>query len=246
MPPRPLIGVTMATRGEAASFACAWASLRLSGARPVAITAESPGDSLLLDGLFLGGGADVHPALFQTAPKAGYPYDPAREAVELAWLRRARDADLPTLGVCRGAQLMNVAAGGDLHMDVAEAYRQTRYPRTWIEQLYFRKPIRIEPRSRLAAIVGEAELRVNSIHKQGIGALGDGLTVSAREGSGAIQAIEDPGRRFWLGVQFHPEFLFYRARFRRVFAAFVDAAGRFAQTRGAAAMADPEQGPSRV
>jgi putative glutamine amidotransferase len=230
---RPLIGLTKGDRGDLTGFICAWLSLWLSGARPVAITANHPGHDLPLDGLLLNGGSDIHPMLFQTEPKTGYAYDLPREAVELAWLRRAGAADMPTLGICRGSQLMSVAAGGALHMDLAAAYSDTRYPTGWLEQIFFRKHVVIEPGSRLAAIVGPAELRVNSVHKQAVRLAGDHLKVSARERNGAIQAVEDPSRRFWIGVQFHPEFLFYRARSRAIFRAFVEAAQAYARTRPA-------------
>jgi putative glutamine amidotransferase len=228
---RPLIGVTKAEDGDLVPFVCGWLSLWLSGARPVMITAGSPRDDVRLDGLLLGGGADVHPALFETAPKRDYAYDMAREATELTWLRRAQAMDLPTLGICRGAQLMNVAAGGTLHMDLAATFQDTRYPSHWLEQIFFRKRVGVEPGSRLGEILGVTELRVNSIHQQAVGRLGEGLQIGAVEPGGAIQAIENPVRRFWIGVQFHPEFLFYRARCRRIFKAFVAAATRFAETR---------------
>jgi putative glutamine amidotransferase len=166
----------------------------------------------------------VHPALFDMAPKPAYAYDLGRDGMELGWVRRAHARDLPTLGVCRGAQFLNVAAGGGLHMDVTDAFSQTRYPQHWLEQTYFRKRVVIEPGSRLNAIVGADELWVNSIHRQAVQALGSGLRVAAREVNGAIQAIEDPTRRFWLGVQFHPEFMFYSPPIRRIFTAFVKAA----------------------
>jgi putative glutamine amidotransferase len=233
---RPLIGVTKGEDGDLTGFACAWISLWLSGARPVAITAGAPREALEIDGLLLGGGSDVHPSLFETLPKEGYAYDRPREAVELDWLRRAAAADLPTLGVCRGAQLMNVAEGGALHMDLADTFRETHYPESWLEQLYFRKSIRVEPDTRLAAILGRAELKVSSIHKQAVGRVGEGLVVSARERNGAIQAVENPRRRFWLGVQFHPEFLFYREPFRRLFRAFVAEAALYRQRRGSRAV----------
>jgi putative glutamine amidotransferase len=187
-----------------------------------------------LDGLLLSGGSDVHPVLFQSPPKAGYAYDLPREAMEIAWLRQAGAADLPTLGVCRGAQLMNVVAGGALHMDLAEAFEDTRYPSHWLEQIWFRKRARIVAPSRLADIVGDEDLWVNSVHSQAVDRLGEGLTISACETNGAVQAIEDPGRRFWLGVQFHPEFLIHRRRCRAIFEAFTAAAARFARERGPA------------
>ena len=237
---RPLIGITRPDAGDGLSYGCAWLSLWLSGARPVAIRARAPREDLPLDGLMLAGGGDVHPALFADAPKVGYPYDLGREAMELSWLRRARAADLPTLGVCRGAQLMNVAAGGALHMDVAAAFPRTRYPGHWLEQLVFRKPVRVAPGSCLAASAGDEDLWVNSIHRQAIERLGEGLVVTAQEPNGAIQAIEDPSRRFWLGLQFHPEFLFYRRRTRRIFRAFVQAAARHRAARAGAAAGRPD------
>jgi putative glutamine amidotransferase len=221
---RPLIGVTKPNRGDRASFSAACLALELSGARTVAITADRPGASIGIDGLLLGGGTDIHPALFGMEPKPGYAYDRDRDEMELSWVGRAYGGDLPTLGICRGAQFLNVAAGGGLHLDVAEAFTRTRYPQQWLEQAYFRKQIIIEAGSKLRSIVGADRLWVNSIHKQAIHTLGGGLVVCAKEIDGAVQAIEDPSKRFWLGVQFHPEFMFYRAQIRRIFSAFIKAA----------------------
>lgn len=221
---RPLIGVTKPNQGDRASFWAACLALRLSGAHTIPITADKPGDGASVDGLLLGGGTDVHPSSFDMKPKPDYSYDLRRDAMELAWVRRAHSQDLPTLGICRGAQLLNVAAGGGLHMDVSGAFIHTRYPQHWFEQAYFRKRVVIAPDSRLRAIIGADVLWVNSVHKQAVHALGDGLKIAAREVNGAVQAIEDPSKRFWLGVQFHPEFMFYRAEIRRIFAAFVTAA----------------------
>jgi putative glutamine amidotransferase len=221
---RPLIGVTKPDHGDRASFWAACLALRLSGARTKPITADRPGGDVHIDGLLLGGGTDIHPALFDMTPKPDYAYDRGRDEMELAWVRRAHALDLPTLGICRGAQFLNVAAGGGLHMDVTGAFAQTRYPQHWLEQAYFRKRVVIEPGSRLHAILGADTVWVNSIHKQAVHALGDGLKISAREMNGAVQAIEDPSKRFWLGVQFHPEFMVYREQIRRIFKAFVAAA----------------------
>jgi putative glutamine amidotransferase len=221
---RPLIGVTKPNQGDRLSFWAAGLALRLSGARTIAVTADRPGEHVGIDGLLLGGGTDIHPARFDRTPKPGYPYDVGRDEMELAWARRAFERDLPTLGICRGAQLLNVAAGGGLHMDVTHAYTQTRYPQHWLEQAYFRKRVAVTPASRLRAIVGAGALWVNSVHRQAIEALGEGLIVAAREVNGAVQAIEHPARRFWVGVQFHPEFMLYRADMRRIFEAFVQAA----------------------
>ena len=231
MTARPLIGVTKPVGGDLGAFWAARVALFLAGARTVALTAESPGDNLALDGLMLGGGSDVHPHLFGAAPKPDYDYDRDRERLELGWLRRAWTEDMPTLGVCRGAQMMNVAAGGALHMDMSEVFGPSRYPNHWLRQVHFRKDVRLEPGSLLARIVGAGPLQVNSLHNQAPSHAGAGLEVSAREPNGAIQAIEAPEKRFWLGVQFHPEFLVYRRRYRRIFEALVAAAATFAANR---------------
>ncbi|WP_158918653.1 gamma-glutamyl-gamma-aminobutyrate hydrolase family protein [Caulobacter sp. S45] len=221
---RPLIGVTKPSQGDNAAFAAMCLAVRLAGGAPVRLSASSPGDGLRIDGLLLGGGTDIHPKRFHTPPKPGYDYDVAREHMELAWLERADRLQLPVLGICRGAQFMNVAAGGALHMDLTEEFQPARYPQTWWKQLYFRKRILITRGSRLHRITGQERLCVNSIHKQAVGKVGEGLMVSAREENGVAQAIERSGERFWLGVQFHPEFLQHRKPFRSIFAAFIQAA----------------------
>ncbi len=179
---------------------------------------------MILDGLMLSGGSDVHPPRFQASPKSNYAYDLDRETMELAWLARTWKADLPTLGICRGAQLLNVAAGGDLHLDIAQVFPDAGYPTGWLRRSVFRKRVIVTPGSRLAAIVGAGDLSVNAFHSQAVSRVGTGLEVSGREANGAIQAIEAPSKRFWLGVQFHPELLVQHRRFRRIFEAFVQSA----------------------
>jgi putative glutamine amidotransferase len=134
------------------------------------------------------------------------------------------------LGVCRGAQMLNVLAGGTLHMDLSE-FRTNRHENIVI-RFFERYPIRIRYKSKLAALTRcPKRMKVNAIHSQAIDRLGAGLTVSAREPNGVIQAIEDPSKPFWLGVQFHPELLVYRAPFRRLFRALVEAAAARAEER---------------
>lgn len=173
----------------------------------------------------IGGGTDLYPALFDTDPKPDYMYDQARDRLELNWLKKAQDEDVPTLGICRGAQLMNVERGGTLHMDVEKAYENAAYPSRSLAQLFYRKPIRIDPNSQLYHIIGESRLSVNSMHKQAIAEVGDDLNVSAVEDNGIVQALEDPNRSFFMGVQFHPEALIYQKNFRRLFKGLIQSAG---------------------
>src|ERR1700759_5426435 len=125
---RPLIGVTKPSHGDLPAFWAVCLALQAAGARPKRLSRGPTEAAAPLDGLLLGGGSDVYPAAFQGRPKPGYAYDLERQALELAWIARAEALDMPVLGVCRGAQLINVAAGGSLVMDLAQKFEPKRYP----------------------------------------------------------------------------------------------------------------------
>ncbi len=220
---RPIIGITKPERGDALAVFAMKVAIWLAGGEPLEVTARAPREPHMIDGLILGGGADVYPKRYQGKPKHGYRYDLARGDMEASWAMAARRLNLPVLGVCRGAQMLNVLAGGTLHMDLSEfeAKRASNVFRRFFQRFL----VRVRYKSRLAEVTRCGKtMRVNAIHSQAIDRLGVGLTVSAREANGVIQGIEDPSRHFWLGVQFHPEFMIYRTPFRRLFRALVDAA----------------------
>jgi putative glutamine amidotransferase len=152
-----------------------------------------------LDGLILAGGSDLDPALYGAEPDPRTTgVRPARDAGEVALLRAAIEADLPTLGVCRGMQLMSACAGGKLvqHLE-SEAHRGVQ------PGVYIRHEISTVPGTRLAGIIGERS-EVPSYHHQGVADPGT-LTVSAYAFDGGIEGVEDPSARFRVGVLWHPE-----------------------------------------
>jgi putative glutamine amidotransferase len=151
-----------------------------------------------LDGLILAGGSDLDPALYGAEPDPRTTgVRPARDAGEVALLRAAIEADLPTLGICRGMQLMSAHAGGTLvqHLE-SEAHRGAPGE-------YVRHPVDTVPGTRLAGILGE-RTEVPSYHHQGVTDAGS-LTVSAYAFDGGIEGVEDPAARFRVGVLWHPE-----------------------------------------
>jgi putative glutamine amidotransferase len=230
---RPVIAVTTGSR--AAWWECVpyRLALFLAGGRCRRVypgCRVTPDD---VDGLILGGGTDIFPHRFKGRAKPGYRYNHRRDEMELWWVAEARRQNLPVLGVCRGAQLMAVAHEGTLHRAVRTVYRDARYPRHPLSAIYFRKAIHLHPKSVIGRIVRAAALKVNSLHSQAIKHAGRGLVVTAREANGVIQTIEDPDRPFYVGVQFHPELLLHRRKFRRIFGALVEAA-RTRQRRPAA------------
>ena len=235
---RPIIGITKPQQGDTLAFLAMKIAVWLAGGDPVEITARAPRDPRSVDGLIFGGGADVYPKRYEGKPKPGYRYDLARGDMEASWALAARRHQLPVLGVCRGAQMLNVLAGGTLYADLA-GFKHSR-PRDIVERFFYRFPVRIRFKSKLAEITRcSGQMRVNAIHSQAIDRLGAGLTVSARESNGIVQGIEDPARPFWLGVQFHPEFMIYRAPMRRLFKALVDAANARAEERRAKSLPPP-------
>lgn len=146
--------------------------------------------------------------------------DPSRDELETELIRGALAEGKPILGICRGAQLLNVHLGGTLHQDLEAFYEETLQIRT----VRPRKRIEIEPGSLLAELLNTAACRVNALHSQAVDHLGEGVRVAAREGSGVIQAIEHTELPFLLGVQWHPEYLPQSRRQRRLFQGLVEAA----------------------
>lgn len=221
---RPLIGVTGPDRGHRLSWHCIRAAVALAGGRMVRLTPRKPRHHLPVRALIISGGGDVDPQRYGKERKHHYTYDHGRDALETAWVERAMERKLPLLGICRGAQLINVCLGGTLHLDIKLVCETAHYPDTILSKVFARKPVVLEEGSMLEAIFRCEVAMVNSLHRQSLEHIGRGLTVTAREENGIIQAVEgtDPGQ-FLLGVQWHPEFMLNVARQRHIFAALVRA-----------------------
>jgi putative glutamine amidotransferase len=169
-----------------------------------------------LDGLVLAGGSDIDPAMYGAPrhPETGEP-DPARDSLEIFLLREALERDLPVLAICRGLQLLNVALGGTLVQHI-EGHRYPDQPDV--------HPITIASHSRLRSILEVDEFVVNSRHHQCVDRVASGLVVVARAPDNVVEALELPGKRFVLAVQWHPEDR-TDGPDARLFEAFRDAAG---------------------
>jgi len=179
-----------------------------------------------LDGVLLSGGGDVDPALFgQRATGHLGSVTPRRDAAELAIARYViEETDKPILGICRGIQAMNVAMGGTLYIDLPDAgklcHSLTMYPRAMVSH-----SVVIAEDTHLAAAYGSGEQKVNSFHHQAVNAVAPGFLVTAKSADDAVvEAMEMPGERFVVGVQWHPEELIAREEAQRLFRSFVEAA----------------------
>jgi putative glutamine amidotransferase len=219
---RPNIGITAATERvsygvweEVQAFISPASYVRAvqrAGGRPVLLVpdpedAEDPDGVLdLIDALILTGGAgDVNPALYgeERHPETG-PVQEERDAYELALARAAVERDLPTLGICRGMEVLNVVYGGSIEQHLPDVLGHEEHRHT--PGTYADHEVRLEPGSLAARAAGSESSPVKSHHHQGIKEVGDGLEVTgwAAEDD-AIEALEDPRCPFVLGVLWHPE-----------------------------------------
>ena len=233
----PLIGVTTSEvrRGELATLRrhgeppqhemalglTYMRAVELAGGVPVVLPPLENGLATLLarlDGICLSGGPDLDPVAYGArAHEQLGPTEPALDRFELDLARAADAAGIPLLGVCRGAQALNVARGGTLHQHV-EGHRQTELATKPVHS------VRIAARSRAAQVIGAHSAEVNSFHHQAVDHLGDGLVATAWAPDGTIEGIEDPQHPFLLGVQWHAETLVADDGQLALFRALVDAA----------------------
>ena len=185
-----------------------------------------------IDGVLLTGGRDVDPALYgEDRHPATEDEQPGRDAIELSIARRALAEEVPLFAICRGIQVLNVAAGGTLIQDIAGDVghlvdHNVREPRDKDAH-----PVRVKPGTRLAEALGgelneHSEMQVNSRHHQAIAKVAPGLEVTAVAPDGLPEAIEKVGEAFCVGVQWHPENFHESGRFKGLFQAFVTAAER--------------------
>ena len=183
-------------------------AVRKAGALPIVLAVVDASDiePLLdsVDAVVITGGCDIDPASYGAAPDPRLgTLNPARDEIDLAVARAVVARDQPTLAVCRGIQVLDVALGGTLVQHVDEHMRLDAYNLDV-------HPVKIEPGSTLAGVVGATEIGVNTLHHQVIDTLGPGVHAVAWNPDGHVEGIEVDGAPHVLGVQWHPELLRHR------------------------------------
>jgi putative glutamine amidotransferase len=237
---KPLIGIgsdvlqQQGERDRAYVYTTYVEALRRAGALPVLIPPQPENARELiddLDGILLAGGDDCDPAVYgQARHPSVEPMDPRRQENDLTLARAARERGIPTLGICLGVQVMNVAAGGTLVQDIASSI-DTNIDHASEPSDRHRHEVFIQSGTHLADILGARELNVNSSHHQAIGQVADDLRVTAHAPDGVIEGLEDPSHPFYVGVQWHPEDMPREPSASALFGAFVDAARKYAEQK---------------
>jgi putative glutamine amidotransferase len=234
---RPIIGITSYAEqarwgvwdAPAALIPMAYVrAVERAGGRPLLVPpSEDAVEETLdaLDGLLFSGGADLDPELYDAEPHPTTDgVRPERDRAELALLETALERDMPVLAVCRGSQVLNVARGGDLVQHLPEVVGDERHKHT--PGVFADHDVDVNPGTRLRDLLGD-RAPVKSHHHQGYGRLGEGLVEAARADDGTVEAIEDPSRRFALGVLWHPE----EGEDFKLFEALVEEARRYRTER---------------
>jgi putative glutamine amidotransferase len=224
------------------------ASVEKTGARVrILEVSESPRAVLKeVHGVLLTGGGDVDPVFYgEDRHDSVEDAEPGRDEFEIDLARRAIAEDVPLLAICRGAQVLNVAAGGNLVQDIPSAVETDLAHSVAEPKNASCHEISVLPGSRLAAALGSTadaacSCRVNSRHHQSVGRLGNGLVATATAEDGVVEGIESPASTFCVGVQWHPENFWQTGEFSPLFDAFVDAARNRIRASGAASVEDPD------
>ena len=224
---KPTIGITPCSRVDDYVE-----SIRRAGGDPLVLDpAEDPARILdRVDALLLTGGLDVDPLLYGETPHATTEIDAERDAFEIPLSRAAVARDMPLFAICRGVQLLNVAAGGSLIQDIPSTVATDLTHSIDIPKDHVAHAVRITPGTCLAASLGSATplltCAVNSRHHQAVGRVAPSFVVSAVSSDGVVEAIERPASTFCVGVQWHPENFWRTGEFGGLFSALVEAARR--------------------
>ena len=237
---KPIIGigsdvyVSEGERDRAFVYTNYTEALRRAGAIPVIIPPQPENAAEIvagLDGLLLAGGYDCDPKLYgEDRHPTVETMDERRQQNDLSLAKAARERGIPTLGVCLGLQVMNVAAGGTLIQDIDSAI-ETEIVHASEPEDRARHDVIVEDGTHLASILGARELNVNSSHHQAIRNVAKGLRVTAHAPDGIVEGLEDPRHPFYLGVQWHPEDMTGEESSSTLFAAFVEAARAYAGSK---------------
>lgn len=218
---RPRIGITTSDHKSRIAWFFDWLAVWRHGGRPLRLSPSRPVPEAL-DGLIIGGGDDIEAHLYGGEMQLDVRVDPQRDELELALLARFIPRDCPVLGICRGAQMINVYLGGTLDGDIYTTHQGLKRRRTVLP----RKTVDIVGGSQLHRILGVSWCRINSLHHQAVQRAGQGIEIVARDREGLVQGIESLHHDFLIGVQWHPEWLIFNRPQQRLIRALVDAARR--------------------
>ena len=231
--PKPIVGITPCSRVDDYVE-----SVRRAGGEPLVLSNSDDPSAVLdrVDGVLLTGGLDVDPRLYGEAPHPTTETAPERDRFEIPLSREAVARNMPVFAICRGVQVLNVAAGGTLVQDIPSSVTSELAHSIDVPKDHIAHAVRVTPGTRLAASLPPSTpletCAVNSRHHQAVGRVAPSFVVSAVSEDGVVEAIERPQSTFCVGVQWHPENFWRTGEFAGLFNSFVTAARRRAANIG--------------
>lgn len=236
---KPRIAITGPNKSGNIAWFFTALNIRAAGGEPIRVTPESFNGTFDYDGVIIGGGSDIHPEHFikEDSPPvtrslwtklkecllypmelmshfSSHQYDKDRDEMEIKFIHYALDNNLPLLGICRGHQLLNAELGGSMYESTLPLLKKN----VRIRSAFPRKTVLYTTNdSLISRIAGDEPLKVNAIHSQAVAKPADTLEVTAKEEAGINQVIESKNSDKVLGVQWHPEYLFYMKAHRKIF-----------------------------
>lgn len=221
---KPLIGITTSARKGHMMWWCSRLGVQIAGGRAIRITALNNNDHRQCDGYIIAGGVDIDPSCYGQDNIASIDIEPERDTLEKRVIEHALEHKKPMLGICRGAQMINIVKGGNLHQNARDFYEMFVPTNSVLGKIFSRRKISIFKEGVLCELFRHSPtLLVNSLHHQAINELGDGMHITAKDDHGIPQAIENINSDDCtiLGVQWHPEFMLHSKSHRKIFKALI-------------------------
>ncbi len=234
---KPIIGVTVDKTINDCGYSyerineCNLKALTASGAIPLMLPITGEEELIdeylkIVDGLYFSGGNDISPLIFGEDPiKEIHEIDYSRDEFEIKLFKKAASKNMPILGICRGEQIINVAAGGTLYQDIyAQKEGTNGHSPSFSSGGHAHHKVKIIKDSKLYNMLQADELNVNSFHHQSVKNIAEGFKVTAYAEDGIIEAVESVNHSFIIGVQWHPELMYERYTvFLKIFEALANA-----------------------
>ena len=233
----PIIGITCKKQESITDYTAAIVAFGGQSRPFVSLSRDPmPDDLSEIDGLLMPGGGDIDPCRYNElryhvkGVSKIKGVSKSRDTLEIQLCQMALEADIPIFGICRGIQVMNVVTGGSLHQDIHTQLTNCLLHKHKKIGTDIQHPIQFQPDSFLNQLTDESTTKVNSAHHQAVKVIGEGFVVTAQSEDGIIEAIENPSKRFVIGVQYHPERMLKESKLRahgqKLFEAFINAASQ--------------------
>lgn len=216
---KPIIGITSSDNRNMLMWLLTKFNVQIAGGVVRDIHPSQPNAFDECDGYIISGGEDIDPAMYAEKNIAAHNVNPARDTLEKNIIEHAVNKQKPILGICRGAQMINVACGGSLHQNAQDYYKDFIPTNSLLGKIFVRRLVNINADSLLHHLMHIKQAKVNSLHHQAIKELGNNLIIIAKTEGDMIQAIQntDTPKPRILGVQWHPELMIFSKKQRAIF-----------------------------